>query len=162
MVAQTNNSICLTLARKPSDRFARLRSIAQDPVLDYRTTLARIHRETINHLDSLGRHAGEGKNVLEVSFFCRWLVFSGVIDLLEKHALPEQDFTGLTAKVDALQAVCRPHLQGQSVKKVYSEPDITLISEKLDTLLAAVARPVVVTAVTTTSVNDDETRNQLR
>jgi hypothetical protein len=163
MVSETNNLICLTPARVPSKRTARLRAIGQDPRLDYSVTLQRIFRETINHLDCLGRHAGEGKNVLEVSLFCRWLVFSGVIDLLERHALPGQDLRGITAKVDELQARCRPQLQGQRVQKTYSEPDIILISRKLDDLLAAVARPATVTAVTTTSgnSNDDVAQKQL-
>ena len=134
-------------ARTSSEGLAKLRAIGQDPQLDYRVTLDRIFRETCNHLDSLGRHVGEGMNFLEVSLFLRWLEFSGVMELLSRHALPGQDFGGLRLKLDDLMARCRPLLQGQRVKNTYSEPDIVSINRKLDDVLAALARPATVTSV---------------
>jgi len=155
MQADVVNSVSLTPARKSSDRvhgmssaqFARLRAIGEDPLIDYSATLERIYRETCNHLDILARHVGEGKNFLEVSLFLRWLEFSGLPRLLERHAPPGQDFSGLRLKLDDLVARCRPLLQGQRVRNAYSEPDIEAINRKLDYLLAALARPVAATSV---------------
>jgi hypothetical protein len=142
-----------------------LRKIGQDPHIDYSVTLERIYRETCNHLDSLAAHVGEGKNVLEASLFVRWLEFSGVMRLLSHHAVPGQDFSALPAKVESMHDLCRPHLQGQRVEKSYRESDIVEIKTMLEKLVAAVARPAVVTAVTTNgvkSINGDLVNNRFR
>jgi len=162
MDCKPNTVVALTPARKSPDRYARLRAIGQDQNLDYRVTLERFFNETCNHLDNLGRHVGEGMNFVEISLFLRWLEFSGALELLLRHAAPGQDFSGIRLKVDNLMERCRPLLQGQRVRKTYSEPDIIAINRKLDDLIAAVARPAVVTAVTGTGVNLDETQKQLR
>lgn len=155
METRINNLSLQTPARTCSARVARLRAIGQDPVIDYRVTLQRIFDETCSHLDALGRHAGEGKNFVEVSLFLRWLEFSGVMELLSRHAAPGQDFSGLRLKLDNLTARCRPLLQGQRVANQYSEPDITAINRKLDNVLAALARPLQAVEVKTSGSGND-------
>ena len=130
-------------------KFDRLCLLGQDPLLDYRVTLNRIYQETNDHLDVLAREVREGKNVLEASFFLRWLEFSGVLSLLEKHALPGQDFTSLRRKLSDLIGEYGEHFRGGRVAPKYAESDITEINRKLDILLADKARSVSTVTVVT-------------
>jgi len=50
--------------------------------------LHRLWRETDNRLNSLARSVREGKCVDEASNFCRWLRFTGLLELLEQNPRP--------------------------------------------------------------------------
>jgi hypothetical protein len=159
--ARTSSDRVKGLKFLSSDKVAKLGAIGQDPLLDYRVTLDGIFRETNDHLDLLARQVREGKNVLEASSFYRWLQFSSVLTLLERHSLPGQDFRALRRKLTDLIGECGEHFRNGRVAPKYAESDITEINHKLDTVLAAVARPAVVTGVTTTgSGNENDGRAQ--
>jgi len=132
------------------DKWSQLRAIGEDSELGYRVTLQRICSESFRYLESLARDAREGKHVFEAANFCRWLRFSGVTDLLERYAMPGQNFSTLSKAVDDLISDCGEQFRGGKVLPKYSESDIAEINRKLDVLLSQSAAP----AATVVTVGD--------
>ena len=135
-----------------SERFEFLRSLGQDSILGYRVLLETISKEVHNKLESLACQAREGKNVMEAADFARWLQFSGVLTLLERYALADQDFTLVRRAVTELLSECGEQFRGGRVAPKYSESDIRAIKNDINEIRACLARKTTVTVVTTSPV----------
>jgi hypothetical protein len=123
------------------ERYQKLRSIGDDTQLAYRVNLQTISAETLRYLGTLARGVHENKNVTEAANFLRWLQFSGVLELLERYAMPGQDFRSLRGKVSELILECGERFRGGHQEANYSQSDIEAINRKLDVLLSQAARP---------------------
>jgi hypothetical protein len=107
---------------------------------DFAVYLQVIHRETENYLARLGRAASEGRAVDEANNFLRWLQFSGVLKVLEMHAFLDRKFLTLRARADAVQEICRPHLQGRNPAVNPQLARVDELNNKVDVLLALMAK----------------------
>lgn len=121
------------------ERYLELRQIGDDPDLGYRVLLQGMCFETLRYLETLARGVREGKNVDEAANFCRWLQFSGVLELLERYAMPGQDFHSVRRMVSDVILECGERFRGGRVQPTYSESDIAAINRKLDVLLSQAA-----------------------
>jgi len=151
-----------TLARRSPERLSKPSSEApNDALTDYAVILDTISRETSRHLDLLAQNAREGQNVMEAVNFARWIQFSGVCRLLERHSLPDRKYPSLRKQAEDVIQDCSEHLRGGRVAPKYAESDISAINRKLDALLASAARPVDVSISVRSPVAlpDDPRRN---
>jgi len=95
-------------------------------------------RETDTRLDSLARSVREGKCVDEASNFCRWLRFSGVLQLLEQNPKPFPlvvNGTELRRKVEDVLFDCGEHYKhgkGKLPLPRYEESDMASVMARLD------------------------------
>ena len=116
------------------EKALRLRAIGTDPAIGWAATLSRIVTETDRHLDRLARSVGECKAVDEAANYCRWLQFSGVLQL------PHPSFQRLRAKADDVLARVGEIYKGAKVRPQYDASDIAAINGKLDFLLSQVSQ----------------------
>jgi hypothetical protein len=127
-----------------ADKVASLFAVGRDPEIAFRVTVRGIFAESDRYLDSLMLLAREGKHVETVSIFCRWLRFSGVLTL--RKFLPDEVLPDLERKLADLLQECAPYLQGGRVVPSVPLSELEALNAKLDAVLAAVARPVSLTA----------------
>ena len=102
-------------------------------------------QETDNYLSSLAQCVREGKRVQEAANYCRWLQFSGVIELLEGSPQPFPlmvDGQGTRRKLRDLIQECGELFKGGKHDAKYVASDIAEINRKLDVLTAHLASPV--------------------
>ena len=95
-----------------------------------------IHRVTSDYLARLSRAVEEGRAVDEANNYLRWLQFSGICRLLERCSDDNPEWRELRKKADDLQALCRPHLQGQNIPVSPSLARVDEINNKLDYMLS--------------------------
>jgi hypothetical protein len=122
-----------------------IHAITQPAQADFGVTLSLIYRETEKYLGRLGRAASEGRAVDEANNFLRWLQFSGVCRLLESYSFIDKKFLTLRKQADELQDICKPHLQGRNIKENPSQSRIDELNDKVDIILAAIAKKATVT-----------------
>lgn len=95
-------------------------------------------RETDNRLVSLARSVREGKSVDEASNFCRWLRFTGLIELLEQNENPLPLIVSgreLRRKVEDILFDCGEcYKGGKPPLPRYSESDMASVMARLDTI----------------------------
>lgn len=113
-----------------------------DAELDFRVTLQLIYKETAAYLERLARAASEGRAIDEANNYLRWLQFSSVLRLLEKNSYVNPDFVKLRYQCEALQAICRPYLQGSNIPASPSQARIDELNDKVDIILAAMAKNI--------------------
>lgn len=106
-----------------------LRNIGKDAAISATVTVASIVSETDRYLERLGRSVRENKSVDEASNFCRWLRFSGVLNL------PHDDTELLRQKAEAILHRCGQIYRGGVVKPEYAASDIAAILERLDKIV---------------------------
>jgi len=123
-------------SRKPSvyvmapKQHLRLREIGSDPSIHWSATLSRIVCETNRYLDRLARCVSECKSVDEAANFCRWLEFSGILQL------PNDDFRIMRKKSEEIMWKVGEIYKGGKVKPTYSASDMDSLQSKVDLLLA--------------------------
>jgi len=96
-------------------------------------------RETGNRLDTLWQCVREAKRVDEASNFCRWLQFSGVLQLLKRNPadFPLQvDGAALERKAKDILSECGELYAGGKHDAKYAASDIAEINRKLDALMS--------------------------
>ena len=113
---------------------SRLRAIGSDPAISWTTTVARIVNETDRQLERLARCVRECKSVDEAANFCRWLQFSGILQL------PNDDFGVLRGKAEAILHQVGEIYKGGKVKPAYDQSDIAAMNAKLDLVLSSISR----------------------
>jgi hypothetical protein len=121
------------------EKVEQLRALGADDQIGYRVNLCSIHQETDRYLDALLRSVQEGKQVEEASNYCRWLRFSGVLELLERYS--DGNFPSLRPKLNDVLQECAPLLRGGRVRESYSTSDLDELNRKVELILACVARP---------------------
>jgi len=93
-------------------------------------------RETDNRLTSLARSVREGKCVDEASNFCRWLRFTGLLELLEQNSRPLPlivNGAGLRVKVQDILFDCGEFYKGgKPALPKYSDSDMATVMDRLD------------------------------
>jgi hypothetical protein len=144
-------------------------AIGRDNEIDFRVTLGGIYGQTNSYLARLARAVEEGRAVDEANNFLRWLQFSGVLHLLERHSHIDQKFITLRKSCEDLQFRCQKWLQGQNVKLPPSVARVDEVNQKMDFLLSALARrgvissnePLVITNVETLQIGMAAQRCQL-
>lgn len=106
----------------------KLTAIGKDATISLTVNVARIVSESDRYLERLARSVRENKSVDEASNFCRWLCFSGVLNL------PHPDFKIIRQKVETILHRCGEIYKGGVVKPEYSASDIQAILERLDAI----------------------------
>jgi len=97
-------------------------------------------RETNTRLDSLARSVREGKCVDEASNFCRWLRFTGILQLLKENPRPFPlivDGQSLYQKVEDVLFECGEFYKvgkGRQPLPRYAESDMAEVVSRLDSL----------------------------
>jgi len=102
-------------------------------------------RETNRYLDSLTQAVCETKRVDEASNFGRWLLFSGVLKILEAYpsGLPlPVDGKVVRKKTEDLVYECGELYKGGKHDPRYAASDIAEINRKLDLLAAHIGRAI--------------------
>jgi len=116
--------------------------------------LYRLWNETDNRLVSLARSVREGKCVDEASNFCRWLRFTGLLELLEQNSRPEPlpvKGRELRGKVEDILFECGELYKGGKLPlPKYSESDMASVMDRLDSIterLNQISTPLSETAI---------------
>jgi hypothetical protein len=109
-------------------------AVLADCVMLPRFEIWSLATETERQLDIVERHVREGKNVLMVSLFVRWLQFSGVLNVI-KLASHERG-KALGKRLTELVMLCGEMQRGGKIDLKYAESDIVEINRKLDLLIA--------------------------
>jgi hypothetical protein len=113
-----------------------------DSIVVSRSELRWMASETSRILDGLSRDVRECKNVMLASLYARWVLFSGVLALVQR----ESGSRALAKQVDDLLFECGELFRGGKHDPRYAASDIAEINRKLDLLLVR-ARPAVQGAV---------------
>lgn len=118
--------------------------------------LARIYSETVNKLDSFSRRVQEGRDVNAASEFARWLLFSGILPLLEQYPNQVQsqnplkvDGAFLRWKAGQLVEACSDRYRTNNQNPSIEKTEFESIHEKIDRMAGYLSR---LTAVATVAV----------
>lgn len=109
-----------------------------------RVRFARIYSETSNRIEVLSRRVQEGRDVLAASEFCRWFLFSGILDVLAENSSDaplKVDAGHLRWKCQELLELCNDCLRSGS----RGEPCLTAgylqsLHDKVDVMAGYLAR----------------------
>jgi hypothetical protein len=107
-------------------------AILGDCVAVPRFDLSRLASQTESQLDRAGRELREGKGVLEMSLFIRWVQMSGVLNLVAIHST--EVAVSLRKKIESLVIECGDMMRGGRIEPHYSPSDISEILRKVDSL----------------------------
>ena len=99
--------------------------------------LAMLFDQTMLQLSRCERDAREGKNLLQVADFCKYLRNGRIIFLLHTFAGPGRDYSEAYTKVQDILYICGQQWQGLQVKPSYAKSDIAEILERLTALESA-------------------------
>jgi len=95
-------------------------------------------RETNTMLDSLARSVREGKRVDEASNYCRWLRFSGILEILQQNPKPFPLIVNgaeLRQKIEDVLFECGElYKGGKPPLPKYSDSDMAQVLERLESL----------------------------
>lgn len=103
-----------------------------------RTDSVNLHwlwRETVNRLDVLARRVSENRDVLGASEFCRWLLFSGLIQFFKENSQPEPlkvDGAFVEWKIKELLYQCNERFRTGKTEPTIAESELKSIHEKMD------------------------------
>lgn len=119
-----------------------------------------IYRETLNRLDVLHRRVQEGRDVEAASEFARWLIFSGIIKLMEANSsdkLLKVDGPLLRSRTQMLIEACNYRFRRNDDSPRFQAKDVQSLHEKIDLVAGYLSRlnvPAFLTvSPTTTGVN---------
>jgi hypothetical protein len=114
------------------------------PAFDLGFNLARVFSETSRQLAIFHRAVREGKGVTEASVFCRWLRFSGILEILEAYpcSLVPRVVDGKTLRrqVEDVLYDCGEKFRTGKADPTYAASDIAEINRKLDVIAAHVGK----------------------
>lgn len=102
-----------------------------------------IYRETLSRLEVLHKRAAEHQDVMPTSEFCRWLLFSGILKLLEQNPAGEPckvDGAFLRWKTEEVLRECNEYFS-----RLNKQPRITEVGslhEKVDLIAGYLSRLV--------------------
>lgn len=105
---------------------------------------AKIYRETMNRLSSLQNRVNEGKDLEFALEFCRYIFWSGIIELLEYHASTQSGLevsgANLRTRVKQLQEdVQRRFVKSNTSPKVELS-ELEKINHKLDLIAGRISQ----------------------
>jgi hypothetical protein len=117
---------------------------------------SRIYRETNMRLDIFSRRVQEGKDVMAASEFCRWLLFSGIIELLKANSnhettLLKVDGSFIEWKTNDLLKRCNDFfIHGHPASVTLSAAYLQTLHEKIDLMAGYLSKLSVSQAVSVT------------
>jgi len=127
--------------------------------------VARVYSETSNRIEVLSRRVQEGRGVMEASEFCRWLLFSGIIQVLEQTPNPgplKVDGAHLRWKVEELLSVCNSRLRsGPDGQPCLTAGYLQSLHDKVDLVAGYLSRLSVSTAVSVNSLEASQQTSEL-
>jgi hypothetical protein len=123
------------------EKYAELRAIGCDSVVGWRVFLDGFFKATCAHLEKLSLEIVDGRSALAAVDFSRYLQNSGAVELLTRYGDATQDFSRVKTLISDVGEQAGPWLRGS--RMVARAPSVELgeVHEKLDAILAAVARP---------------------
>lgn len=123
-----------------SKRITKRLTQDEDDRISWAVLLQTLGRETRFHLERLHRAVKENKRVDEASYYCRWLLFSGVLGILERFET-SGEFAKLRLSVEDVLRDVGEIYKGGRVAPKYESSDIEAINAKLDYLLSNLPKP---------------------
>lgn len=114
---------------------------------------ARVYSESSSRIDVLSRRVQEGRDVLAASEFCRWLLFSGIIKLLEENPNPaplKVDGAHLQWKCEELLQLCNSRLRSPVAEPCLTAGYLQSLHDKVDLVAGYLSR---ITAGSAVGVN---------
>ena len=94
----------------------------------------RVVEETRRYLDDLARCVRECKRVDEAARFARWLLFSGILEIVRECAEVRTVADELYRLSETVIAECSELFKGGKANPNYAQSDIAEIHQKLDVL----------------------------
>jgi hypothetical protein len=105
---------------------------------------AKIYRETMNRLSSLQNRVNEGKDLDFALEFCRYVFWSGVIELLEYHASTasglEVSGANLRTRVKQLQQDIQDRFRKSNTSPKIELSELEKINHKLDLIAGRISQ----------------------
>lgn len=120
---------------------AVLRAIGRDSVVGWRVFLDAFFKATCAHLEKLSREVVDERSALAAVDFSRYLQNSGAVELLTRYRDASQDFSRVRTLISDLAEQAGPWLRGSRVPAKAPSVELGEVHEKLEAILAAVARP---------------------
>lgn len=105
--------------------------------------LCNLWSQTDSMVDRYAVRVREAKDVDAASQFCRWLLMTGLLEMLRAHPSPfplRCDGAGLALKVRALIADCGEQYTNPTRPKTVEFSEIESINQKLAVLMAAMPK----------------------
>jgi len=146
-VVSNQESSALQKVRSPRiaglspEKYAELVAIGRDTVIGWRVFLEGMFKATCTQLERHGREITDERSALAAVDFCRFLQTAGVVELLTRYRDEGQDFSRVKALISDVSEQAGPWLRGSRVVARAPAVELAEVHEKLDAILAAVARP---------------------
>lgn len=133
-------------------KLAEYQALGRNPELHHLVMCKRVLAETERYLDDLARSVRECKRVDEASRFARWLVFSGVLEIVKGAPQTALAASQTYQKASNLQMDCGDLFRGGKANAKYAESDIAEINAKLDLLMRFLPAETVIDATPATAL----------